>query len=145
MERMRTFLDEAADHDVTIQCCHGDFTEASGHDIGATIVGTGDLPDAVFCANDQMAIGFIRAMKENGLRAPGDIAIIGFDDIPLARYMQPALSTIGTSRFLWGSLAASQLIGFLENGDRPQSSRIPVKFIPRESSRMNGHAATSAE
>ena len=145
MERMTTFLDEAAKHNATIPCYQGDFTEASGYDVARTIIRANDLPDAVFCANDQMAIGFIRAMKESHLKVPGDVALVGFDDIPVAKYMQPALSTIGASRFSWGSLAASGLIDFLENGSQPQSSRIPVKLIQRESSIINGHTVTPAE
>lgn len=145
MERMRTFLDEAAEHQAPIRCYHGDFTEASGYEVARTIVAAGDLPDAVFCANDQMAIGFLRAMKESHLRVPHDVALVGFDDIPVARYMQPPLSTVGTSRFAWGSLAAHELIDFLETGKQPHLSRISVELIQRESSLINGHAATAAQ
>jgi LacI family transcriptional regulator len=135
MERMKAFLNEAENNNVTIQSFNGNFTEESGYDIASTIIKSQDLPDAVFCANDQMAIGFIKAMKENKLNAPKDIAVIGFDDIQISKYMQPSLSTIGASRFLWGSMAATQLIGFLENGNPFQPYRIPIKLIPRESSR----------
>ena len=144
MERMKTFLDEAARHNATVQCHQGDFTEVSGYDAARMIIRAKDLPDAVFCANDQMAIGFIRAMRESNLTAPDDIAVVGFDDIPVARYMRPALSTIGASRFSWGSLAAGELIDFIENGNHPQSSRIPVRLIPRESSIIKRHPATTA-
>ncbi len=140
-ERMKTFLDEAIGHGVTVPCYYGDFTEASGYEVARQIIGTGVLPDAVFCANDQMAIGFIRAMAEQGLAAPDDIAIVGFDDIQIAQYMRPALSTVGASRFAWGSLAATGLIGFVESGILPQLSRIPVKLIQRESSAMKCHSA----
>lgn len=134
MERMKAFLNEAENNNVTIQSFNGNFTEESGYDIASTIIKSHDLPDAVFCANDQMAIGFIKAMKENKLNAPKDIAVIGFDDIQISKYMQPSLSTIGASRFLWGSMAATQLIDFLENGNPFQPYRIPIKLIPRESS-----------
>ena len=127
---------------MTVPCYYGDFTEASGYEVARQIIGTGVLPDAVFCANDQMAIGFIRAMAESGLVAPDDIAIVGFDDIQIAQYMRPALSTVGASRFAWGSLAATGLIGFVESGTLPQLSRIPVKLIQRESSIMKCHSAT---
>jgi LacI family transcriptional regulator len=93
-----------------------------------------EIPEAVMCANDQMAIGFLKAMKEEHLSAPEDIAIVGFDDIPLSRYMQPTLSTVGASRFEWGASAAQQLINFIENGTEFQPHRIPTKFIPRASS-----------
>ncbi len=87
-----------------------------------------------FCQNDQMAIGLIRAMKEYHLKAPDDIAVVGFDDILIARYMQPTLSTIGASRIAWGEAAATQLIDFLENGNPFRPHRIPTKLIQRESS-----------
>ncbi len=139
MERKKAFLGEAETNDLAIQCFSGNFTEESGYDIARMIIESKDLPEAVFCANDQMAIGFIKAMKENGLKAPDDIAIVGFDDIQVARYMQPSLSTVGASRFLWGSSAATQLIDFLENETPFQSHRIPTRLIPRESSTRNPH------
>lgn len=133
-ERMKAFLQEAEKNNITVQCYYGNFTEESGYDVGRMIVGTNHLPEAVFCANDQMAIGFIRAMKENNLKAPEDIAVVGFDDIQIAKYMQPSLSTVGASRLMWGSLAAAQLIEFLESKRPFQSHRIPVELIPRASS-----------
>lgn len=134
MERKEAFLNEADKNNVTIQCYNGNFTEESGYEIARMIIETHELPEAVFCANDQMAIGFIKAMKENQLKAPDDIAVVGFDDIQIAKYMQPTLSTIGASRFSWGSLAATQLIDFLENETPFQPNRIPTRLIPRESS-----------
>jgi LacI family transcriptional regulator len=133
-ERMDAFLSEADKHKITVQCYSGNFTEASGYEAALKIIRTHDLPEAVFCANDQMAIGFLKAMKENDLKAPDDIAIVGFDDIQISTYMQPSLSTIGESRFVWGSLAATQLIDFIENEKPFQQHRIPTKLIPRESS-----------
>jgi LacI family transcriptional regulator len=132
-EREQAFLDEAAGHGVAVRCYAGNFTELSGYDVAQALIADRDLPEAVFCANDQMAIGFLKAMKEHGLRAPDDVAVVGFDDIQVAKYMQPALTTIGASRFVWGSLAATHLIDFLERGARVQPARIPVTFIPRES------------
>lgn len=136
-ERMATFLYEAERHGVKVTVYPGDFTEISGYETAMSILQSQDLPEAVFCANDQMAIGFLRAMKEHGLNAPTDIAIIGFDDIPLTRYMQPTVSTIGTSRFQWGATAVRQLIDFLENKTPFQLHRIPTRFLPRQSSTLN--------
>jgi LacI family transcriptional regulator, galactose operon repressor len=134
MERMKAFLNEAKKNKVSIECFYGNFTEQSGYDVAGKIFGARNFPEAVFCANDQMAIGFIKAMKENGLRAPEDISVVGFDDIQIAKYMQPTLSTIGASRFLWGSSAATQLINFLENEKPFHLYRIPIRLIQRESS-----------
>lgn len=133
-ERMNTFLGEGEKNKIFIDVYHGNFHEESGYQIGRTIIESNHLPDAAFCANDQMAIGFMRAMKEKKLKVPEDIAVVGFDDIMLARYIQPTLSTVGTSRFNWGATAASQLIAFLDNRTAFQHLRIPTKLIERESS-----------
>lgn len=133
-ERMETFLAEAKQYGLTVPLYQGNFTESSGYEAAQTIFQSGELPEAVFCANDQMAIGFLRAMQERGLRAPQDIAIVGFDDIPIARYMRPSLSTVGASRFEWGAAATRQLLDFLENNTPFQPYRIPTHFIARESS-----------
>ncbi len=134
-ERMRAFFSEAAKNDVPVQRYSGDFTEKSGYEIATRMIAAHDLPEAVFCANDQMAIGFIKAMKAQQLKAPDDVAVVGFDDIQVARYMQPTLSTVGASRSAWGETAARQLLDFLENDNPfPDPFRIGVKLIPRESS-----------
>jgi LacI family transcriptional regulator len=138
-ERMATFLAEAEQHQLHVPVVYqGNFTEISGYETAMTVLQSNDLPDAVFCANDQMAIGFLRAMKEHGLHAPNDIAVVGFDDIPLTRYMQPTVSTIGASRFEWGATAVRQLIDFLERRTPFQLHRIPTQFLPRQSSTLNG-------
>lgn len=134
-ERMKAFFSEAEKNHVTVQHFSGNFTEKSGYDVAQLIIASRDLPEAVFCANDQMAIGFIKAMKAHGLQAPQDIAIVGFDDIQIARYMQPALTTIGASRISWGAAAATQIINFLETGQPfPKPYRIHTQLIQRESS-----------
>src|SRR4030043_1122723 len=106
-ERMQAFLKEGEKNGLIIPCYNGNFTEESGYENGKLIIESGELPEAIFCANDQMAIGLIKAMKESNLHAPDDIAVIGFDNIQISRYMHPSLSTIGTSRFTWGALAAT--------------------------------------
>ncbi len=134
LERTQAFLEQAETHQVTVTCYVGNFTEESGYDVASVILTNPDVPEAVFCANDQMAIGFIKAMHERGLEAPDDIAIVGFDDIQIARYMHPSLSTIGASRHSWGSQAATQLINYLENETPFSPVRIPTRLIQRESS-----------
>jgi LacI family transcriptional regulator len=133
-ERMQAFLEEGQKKQLPIQVYNGNFTEESGYNVARMIIAAHDLPEAVFCANDQMAIGFMKAMKECNLNAPEDISIVGFDDIQLASYVHPTLSTIGASRRIWGSTAINRLIDFLDN-DRPFiTDRIPTRLIPRESS-----------
>lgn len=135
-ERMATFLAEAEQHALHVPVYQGNFTEISGYEIAQTIIQSDELPEAVFCANDQMALGFLRAMKEHGLHAPADIAVVGFDDIPQTRYMQPSVSTISASRFEWGTTAVRQLIDFLENESPFQPRRIPTRLQARQSSTL---------
>jgi DNA-binding LacI/PurR family transcriptional regulator len=71
----------------------GDWTPASGYRIGRELVRTAHT-SAVFVANDQMAIGVLHAFAEAGLSVPRDISVVGFDDIPEAAYLNPALTTI---------------------------------------------------
>lgn len=133
-ERMAAFLQQAQQHGLDVPVFQGNFTEVSGYEAAKAIIQSNDIPEAVFCANDQMAVGFLNAMKEHGLHAPTDIAVVGFDDIPLARYMQPTISTVGTSRFEWGAMAIRQLLDFLETGTPFAPHRISTAFVQRQSS-----------
>lgn len=133
-ERREAFLREAQDHGLGVRCYQGHFTEASGYQAAQEIIAARELPEAVFCANDQMAIGFLQAMREHGLRAPQDIALVGFDDIPVARYLQPPLTTVRVSRTDWGAQAVTRLIDFLEREAPFPAERIPARLVVRESS-----------
>jgi LacI family transcriptional regulator len=84
-----------------------------------------------------MALGFLRAMREQGRHAPEDVAVVGFDDIPLARYSQPSLSTVSTSRFDWGATAMRQLLAFVEDETPFETRRFPTRFIARQSSQFS--------
>ena len=139
-ERMRTFVKEAKKKGIIIQVFTGNFTQEAGYDVGKLIVRSNDLPQAIFCANDQMAIGFIKAMHECEIHVPEEVSVVGFDDIAIAQYMQPSLTTVGYSRFNWGQQAASQLINYIANGIQIKPGRIPVQLIERESSRIVNHS-----
>lgn len=137
-ERMETFLSEASQNQLSVPVYWGNFTEMSGYVAAQTILNSDYRPDAVFCANDQMAIGFLRAMREHGLSAPDDIALVGFDNILISRFMHPTLSTIGASRLEWGALAVQQLIDFIDRGQPFRPQRIPTYFIARQSTSRQG-------
>lgn len=143
-ERMQAFLDEARQHQVPVRHYSGNFTEASGVAAAQQILAEDDLPEAVFCANDQMAIGFIKAMQAHNVPVPEAIAVVGFDDILIAQYMRPSLSTVGAPRVLWGARAATQLIAFLDEGRPFESGRIPTQLIQRQSSTRTGAGSTPA-
>lgn len=75
------------------EAMEGDWTPARGYEIGRELARRGDMT-AVFVANDQMAIGVLHAFAEAGLSVPGDISVVGFDDVPEAAYLNPALTTV---------------------------------------------------
>ena len=71
----------------------GDWSAASGYELGRQLADEPDLT-AIFCGNDTMALGALRALTERGLRIPQDVSVVGFDDVPDASYYMPPLSTV---------------------------------------------------
>lgn len=72
----------------------GNFTEVSGYDAVKQILALTPRPTAIFASNDSMAIGALSALRDSGLHVPNDIALAGFDDVPIASYMTPGLTTV---------------------------------------------------
>ena len=107
----------------------GDFTEEAGWAAGRRIAQTKPRPDAVFAANDMMAVGCLAALREAGLRVPEDVALGGFDDIPIARYITPALSTIRVPIAALGAAALDTLVKAVE---APQSQATHTEVMPVE-------------
>ncbi|WP_017726469.1 LacI family DNA-binding transcriptional regulator [Halalkalibacterium ligniniphilum] len=91
----------------------GDFTVESGYNVMTKLLAMESRPDAVFAANDEMAIGAIHAIKHRGLRVPEDIAVVGFDDIEIASYYDPPLTTIRQPTYKIGRKAMNLLIELL--------------------------------
>jgi len=86
----------------------------------------------LFCVNDEMAAGAIRAAHELGYRVPSQLSVVGFDDIDLARYIDPPLTTIGVDKFELGRRAMSRLIDLIEGGTKNvDEERVDVKLIVR--------------
>lgn len=112
-----------------------DFMEEGGYSAMQQLLAVCPRPDAVFAVNDLLAVGALMAVREAGLRVPQDIAIMGFDDIPIARLMSPALTTIAQPKRLLGTRAAELL--FERLGGSPavvgRSEELPFELIIRES------------
>lgn len=109
-----------------------DFTEAGGYYAMQQLLPT--RPDAIFTASDIMAIGAMRAVREAGLTIPGEVAFVGFDDLPLAKLSNPQLSTIRQPIVQFGSKAVEILIDLIDNGIRPPRRVImPTELIIRGS------------
>ena len=108
-------------------------TELSGYDACQALLADGQAIDAVFAASDLIAIGAMRALREHGLRIPQDVALAGFDDIPLAASVSPTLSTVQQDTKQAGQLLVERLLALIQ-GEAVESQTIPVKLVLRESS-----------
>lgn len=113
----------------------GDFSEESGYIIAEEIVSTVPYPTAVFASNDSMAIGALKAFHDNGVVVPDDIALIGFDDIPISRYVKPSLSTVHVPIHKMGILAVERLISAVAGKNHTKKEQIifPTQLAIRES------------
>jgi LacI family transcriptional regulator, repressor for deo operon, udp, cdd, tsx, nupC, and nupG len=91
-------------------------------------------PDAVFCYNDLLAIGAMRAILSRGLRIPQDVAVVGFDDIEDARYAFPSLTTISPDKESIARLAVARLFDRMKGDEAPPASRsVDYRLVVRES------------
>lgn len=115
-ERLRGFREtmQALAPEVQPLILHGDFGERSGYAAGRHLVALAQRPQAVFAANDSMAIGCLYALGEAGVKVPDDVAIAGFDDIPIARFVSPALTTVRVPIADLGTLALERLVQAME-------------------------------
>jgi LacI family repressor for deo operon, udp, cdd, tsx, nupC, and nupG len=112
----------------------GDWSATSGHEAFQRLVRLPEPPTAIFAQNDRMAIGVLRAAREAGLHVPDDLAVIGVDDMPLASYFDPPLTTMRQDLVEIGCQAAQLLIRAVENpGAERQHLRLPAELIVRKS------------
>lgn len=103
-------------------------------DTKALLEGNERFPRCLFAENDLIAIGAMKAMKEYGIRIPEDVAIIGFDDIPMCSYVEPALTTVHVPKHHMGTLAVGRLLDIIERSEGyPLKVDIGTSLIIRKS------------
>jgi LacI family transcriptional regulator len=114
----------------------GDFTERAGYAAAAELAARETRPTALFAANDAMAIGALSALRQAGLRVPEDVAVGGFDDIPMAGYVDPPLSSVHVGVSALGERAATRLLDALRDPDAhvPRRETVPATLVIRGSS-----------
>jgi len=111
----------------------GDWSARSGYEVGLRILETGGI-SAVFAGNDQMALGLVHAANELGIAVPGDLSVVGFDDIPEAAHFLPALTTVRQNFAEIGRRAIAQLLAELRGGgDSHEHGRISPELVVRAS------------
>jgi DNA-binding LacI/PurR family transcriptional regulator len=117
---------------------HGNWSAASGYHAGATLARRPDV-EAVFVANDQMALGLLRAFAEAGRAVPDDVLVAGFDDVPEAEFYSPPLTTVRQDFATVGRRSVEMLIARIEDADDEeiddQPLLVPAQLVVRQSTR----------
>jgi len=137
-ERAAACREAAEDAGIALEIVQGKFEEQSGDAAIAALIEGGHAFDAVFAANDMMALGAIQALQRNGRTVPGDVAVAGFDDIPLARLL--GLTTVQVRIAELGQRALDRLIAALE-GDADSNDEFHAPELVVRSTTDAGHVA----
>lgn len=112
----------------------GDFEPASGYHAMQAILAQPQRPSAVFCGGDEMAMGALCALDEQGLRVPQDISLIGYDNVSHSRYFTPALTTVDQPKAILGEAALTMLLDrIISKREAAQSIEIHPTLIERRS------------
>ena len=117
------------DGSVMLETVHGDFTEESGEAATAALLAAGHSFDALFAANDNMALGALQALRKASIRIPEQVAVAGFDDIPLARHV--GLTTVRVHIADLGQQALGALIDSIEGRGEAAGVVHPVELVVR--------------
>jgi len=138
-DRQAGYMQALVEHGLAILphlIVEGDWSASSGYAAFEQLTQRGTQPTAVFAQNDQMAIGVMRAATNLGLSIPGQISVIGIDDIPMASYYNPPLTTLKQNFTEIGQQAASMLLAAIKNPDiltYPEHRQLSAQFIHRQS------------
>lgn len=112
----------------------GDFSIAAGMALGDELLRLSSPPSAVFCFNDEMAIGVVETAKRRGVRVPVDLSVVGFDDIRFAQHVDPPLTTIAQPMREIGEIAVKLLLSILDGRSAARESIVlPHKLVIRAS------------
>ncbi|MGH7762897.1 MAG: LacI family DNA-binding transcriptional regulator [Candidatus Dormibacteraceae bacterium] len=112
----------------------GNYSAAGGASVIASLLESGKkLPRAIVCANDQTALGVIHALARRGIKVPQDVAITGFDDVPVARHLHPPLTTVRQPMEILGTTAFDMVYSRINGLSTKTDVLLPVELVVRES------------
>jgi DNA-binding LacI/PurR family transcriptional regulator len=141
-DRLNGYKDELKKNSLDIddfRIVEGDYSPLSGYHAMKQVLLSGIDVDGVFAANDQMAIGAIKAIKENGLIIPEEIKVVGFDNTFVASIVEPSLTTINVPKYKMGDSAVEMLVKRIEqNTDNQRVIEMPINLIVRQSTDLRG-------
>lgn len=135
--RARAFAEEAAAAGARAEsglAWQGNYSASGGAAVVASLLDRGAaLPQAIVCANDQTALGVMHALASRGVHVPGDVAVTGFDDVPVARHLHPPLTTVRQPIQELGAAAFDVLHARISAGGGQPDVVLPVRLVLRES------------
>jgi LacI family transcriptional regulator len=124
----------ASQDSVIDQVIHGDFSEGSGTAAARVLLGRRSMPEAIVCANDQMAIGVLHELQQANIRIPQDVALTGFDDVYPSRLVDPPLTTVSQPVRDLGTRAAQRLLARITDPALPpRAEMLPTSAVIRAS------------
>ena len=131
------------EHDATLEV-PGDFTESGGYRAATQLLARSPRPTAIFAANDSMAIGALSALREAGVAVPAEMVVVGFDDIPIARYTSPPLTSVRVPIIELGERATERLVQALASDRRRKRSceTLETALVVRQSCGGSAAAGT---
>ncbi|TCN27468.1 LacI family DNA-binding transcriptional regulator [Mesobacillus foraminis] len=109
------------------------FNIESGEEVASKLLYLKERPTAVICANDLVAIGVIRVLTKFGLKVPDDISVVGFDDIYLAQYFPPGITTVNQNYDQLGQTAINVLVDLINGKEAEKETVVPTSLILRDS------------
>ena len=114
----------------------GDYFLRTGYFMIRQLINRNEIPRGVFAMNDQIALGVIQGVRELGLRVPEDVAVVGFDNIPMAAFPEIQLSTISQPKSVLGTTAMEVLYRLIQHSpeNKPEKILLPTQLVIRESS-----------
>ena len=139
-ERADAFDDAMRKQGVIVDVMQGDFSEESGESAVTALLRSGRKVDAIFAGNDMMALGALQALRNAGLRVPEDVAVVGFDDVPLARHV--GLTTVRVRIAELGERALDRLLSVLVEGENGGGQELHMpELVVRSTTDQSGALA----
>jgi LacI family transcriptional regulator len=137
-ERFQGYLDAHRERGVAVDQAlqvAGDFGQASGYQAAQQLLALPVRPTAIFSSNDAMAIGALSALRDAGIQVPGEIALAGFDDVPMASFLTPSLTSVSVDIHNLGVLAIQTVLHAVshKNEHHKQQVLLPTSLQLRES------------
>lgn len=136
-DRLDGYRTALKDHGLPVDphlICEGDFMQPQGYQCARRLLSLPEPPTAIFSSNDTMAFGVMEAARECGLRLPEDLSIVGFDDIPQASHVHPALTTVRQPLEEMGRSAAHLLLKYIAHPNAEvERIELPTRLVIRES------------